>query len=153
TAIEVPAADGKLRLWRNTNIASLEPGETATLSANTLGNEWDEDIDNGFRPKGLFRLSTTTAEVSQRLLDFGSNYGPGTATHHITEYRAPSGAIVFGAGTIQWSWGLEGVHDRGGSTPDDRMRQATVNVLADMGSQPQTLQSGLLAATQTTDTA
>ncbi len=32
TAIEVPAADGKLRLWRNTNIASLEPGETATLA-------------------------------------------------------------------------------------------------------------------------
>ena len=151
-AIEVPAADGKLRLWRNTNIASLEPGETATLSANTLGYEWDEDLDNGFRPTGLFRLSSTTAEVAQKLQDFGSTYGAGTATHHITEYRAPSGALVFGAGTIQWSWGLEGEHDRGGSTPDSRMRQATVNVLADMGTQPQTLQEGLTAATETTDT-
>ncbi len=28
------------------------------------------------------------------------------------------------------------------------MRQATVNVLADMGSQPQTLQAGLVAATE-----
>ncbi len=80
--------------------------------------------------------------------DFGSTYGPGTATHHITEYRAPSGALVFSAGTVQWSWGLEGEHDRGESTPDDRMRQATVNVLADMGSQPQTLQAGLVAASE-----
>ena len=152
TAIEVPAADGKLRLWRNTNIASLKPGETATLAADTLGYEWDEDLDNGFRPKGLFRLSSTTTEVPEKLQDFGSTYGPGTATHHITEYRAPSGALVFGAGTVQWSWGLEGEHDRGESTPDDRMRQATVNVLADMGAQPQTLQTGLVAASKSTDT-
>ncbi len=152
TAIEVPAADGKLRLWRNTNIASLKPGETATLAEDTLGYEWDEDLDNGFRPKGLFRLSSTTTEVPEKLQDFGSTYGPGTATHHITEYRAPSGALVFGAGTVQWSWGLEGEHDRGESTPDDRMRQATVNVLADMGAQPQTLQTGLVAASKSTDT-
>ena len=52
------------------------------------------------------------------LLDYGSNYGPGTATHHLTLYRPPSGALVFGAGTVQWSWGLDGKHDRGGSTAD-----------------------------------
>ncbi len=31
SAIEVPAAEGKLRLWRNTNLAALAPGQTATL--------------------------------------------------------------------------------------------------------------------------
>ena len=61
---------------------------------------------------------------------------PGTATHHLTLYRAPSGALVFGAGTVQWSWGLDGEHDRGTTTPDPRMQQATVNLLADMGAQP-----------------
>ncbi len=60
TAIKVPAADGKMRFWRNTNIASLAPGQTATLSANTLGYEWDEELDNGFRPAGLIDLSSTT---------------------------------------------------------------------------------------------
>ena len=60
-------------------------------------------------------------------------------------YRAPSGALVFGAGTVQWSWGLDGTHDRGSSTPDPRMQQATVNLLSDMGAQPETLQSGLTA--------
>ena len=45
---------------------------------------------------------------------------PAPATHHLTLYRAASGALVFGAGTIQWSWGLDGNHDRGGSTADSR---------------------------------
>jgi hypothetical protein len=152
TAIQVPAADGKMRLWRDTSVASLSPGQTATLAANTLGYEWDEELDNGSRPAGLIDLSTTTANVSEKLLDQGSNYGPGSATHHLTLYRAPSGALVFGAGTIQWSWGLDGNHDRGGSTADSRMQQATVNLLADMSVQPRTLQAGLMAASQTTDT-
>ena len=72
-------------------------------------------------------------DVPQRIQDYGSNYGPGTATHSLTEYRASSGALVFGAGTVQWSWGLDGNHDRGASTPDRDMQQATVNLLADMG--------------------
>ena len=96
-------------------------------------------------PPGLVDLSSTTVDVPQRIQDYGSNYGPGTATHSLTLYRAASGALVFGAGTIQWSWGLDGNHDRGGSTPDPRMQQATVNLLADMGAQPGTLQGGLVA--------
>jgi N,N-dimethylformamidase beta subunit-like, C-terminal/Domain of unknown function (DUF4082)/Bacterial Ig-like domain/Bacterial Ig domain/Purple acid Phosphatase, N-terminal domain len=151
TAIQVPAADGKMRFWRNTSVASLAPNQTATLSANTLGYEWDEDLDNGSRPAGLIDLSSTTASVPQRLLDYGSSYGSGNATHRLTLYRSPSGALVFGAGTIQWSWGLDGNHDREASTADSRMQQATVNLLADMGAQAATLQAGLVAAAQTTD--
>ena len=151
TSIQVPAAEGKLRLWRNTSVGSLKPGETATLGEETLGYEWDEDVDNGFRPAGLMDLSSTTTEVPEKLQDDGSNYASGTATHHLTLYRAPSGALVFGAGTVQWSWGLDGVHDRGNTTPDPRMEQATVNLLADMRAQPGSLQEGLVHAIQTTD--
>ena len=151
-AIEVPEAYGKMRLWRNTSVASLKAGETATLAGSTLGYEWDEDPDNGFRPPGLMRLSKTTTEVPEHLLDYGSNYAAGEATHHLTLYKASSGALVFGAGTVQWSWGLDGEHDRGGSTPDSRMQQATVNLFADMGVQPHTLQNDLVAAVKTTDT-
>ena len=152
TAIEVPAAAGKLRLWRNTSIADLAPNQTATLSNNTLGYEWDEDLDNGARPAGLIDMSSTPVDVPQRIIDHGSNYAPGHATHSLTLYKAPSGALVFGAGTIQWSWGLDGEHDRGGSTPDPRMQQATVNLLADMTAQPDTLQAGLVTGTASTDT-
>ena len=135
-----------MRIWRNTSIASQAPGQTATLSDGTLGYEWDEAPDNATRPAGLVPLSSTTRSGVQVLQDFGSTYGSGTATHHLTLYRAPSGALVFGAGTIQWSWGLDGNHDRGSSTPDPRMQQATVNLLADMGAQPGTLQGDLAPA-------
>jgi len=151
TAIEVPAKYSSLRIWRNTDIADLEPGETATLGEDTLGYEWDEDAENGFRPAGLVPLSSTTDEVPQRLVDYGSTYSPGEATHHLTLYRAESGALVFGAGTVQWPWGLDDHHDRGEEEVDSRMQQATVNLFADMGAQPATLQAGLVAAAQTTD--
>ena len=153
SAIEVPAADGKMRFWRNTDVAALAPGQTETLAANTLGYEWDEAPDNGSRPAGLTHLSSTTRSGVEVLQDNGSTYGQGTATHHLTQYRAPSGALVFGAGTIQWSWGLDGEHDRGGSTPDPDMQQATANLFADMGVQPGSLQSGLVAATASSDAA
>ncbi len=90
-------------------------------------------------------------ELNGALLDYGSTYGNGTATHSLTLYRAPSGALVFGAGTIQWSWGLDATHDRGSAAADLRMQQATVNLFADMGVQPATLRPGLVAASASTD--
>lgn len=151
TSIRVPAEDGKMRLWRNTSIANLPPGSTATLPFGTLGYEWDEDLDNGFRPPGIVRMSTTTVTGAPVLVDYGSTFGSGEATHHLTLYRAASGALVFGAGTVQWSWGLDANHDRGSEPPDVRMQQATVNLFADMGMQPETLQPGLVAATASSD--
>jgi phosphodiesterase/alkaline phosphatase D-like protein len=152
-AINVPAADGRLRFWRNTTIATLADGQTATLPAGTLGYEWDEDVDNGSRPAGAFRLSTTTMNLPccYYLLDHGSSYGAGTATHSMTLYRHTSGALVFGSGTVQWSWGLDATHDNAGPSADLRMRQATVNLFADMGVQPASIQSGLIAATRSSD--
>ena len=152
TSIVVPAADGKMRLWRNTSVATLAAGSSATLPNGTLGYEWDVDADNGFRPAGLIRMSTTTVPGAPVLQDFGSNYASGTATHSLTLYKHNSGALVFGAGTVQWQWGLDATHDRAGAPTDARMQQATVNLLADMGTQPGTLQSGLVSASVTTDT-
>ncbi len=150
-AIQVPAADGKLRFWRNTSVANLADGATATLAGSTLGYEWDEVPDNEFRPAGLMLMSSTTVNNVQVLLDYGSTYGIGSATHNLTLYRHAGGALVFGAGTIQWSWGLDGNHDLGGSTPDVRMQQATVNLFADMTVQPASIRAGLVAASASTD--
>ena len=150
---EVPAADGKLRFWRNTpNVSGLAAGQVWSAPPGTLGYEWDEDLDNGFRPAGLVRLSSTTIEVSTGVIqDYGSIYAPGTATHHLVFHKRPNGALVFGAGTVQWPWGLDGNHDRGGAAPSVDMQQATVNLFADMGVQPATLQAGLLPASASAD--
>jgi hypothetical protein len=154
--IKVPSADGKMRFWRGTAVANLAPNATYTTSINALGYEWDIDIDNGFRPAGLFGLSTATYSMSSNYLqDYGSTYGSGTATHRLVMYRYVNGtksALVFGSGTSQWPWGLDGNHDGGTTTPDINLKQATVNLFADMGIQPASLQSGLLLASASTDT-
>ena len=154
TDITVPAQYAKLRFWRNTRVASLTAGQSTTLDPGigTLGYEWDVDSDNGFRPAGLMDMSSTTSNAAEVFTDFGGTTQlNSTATHHLTLYRAPSGALVFGAGTVQWAWGL----DNGGSSSatDSAMQQATVNLLADMGNvQPATLMTGLTPATPTNDT-
>lgn len=150
-AITVPDTDGRMRFWRNTSIATLGSGQTATLPLGTLGFEFDSDLDNGARPAGLLRMSTTTLTTSGVLQDYGSTYGPGTVTHYLTLYKHSSGARVFGAGTIQWAWGLDPNHDRASTPADVRMQQATVNLLADMGTQPATLQAGLVPASASAD--
>jgi hypothetical protein len=155
-ALTVPATYSKLRLWRNTSVATLGSGQTATFGTNTLGYEWDEDLDNGFRPAGLFDLSSTTVSVPERLQDYGNTYAPGTAVHHLTFYKTASGSKVFSAGTVQWAWGLDTNHDAspdsGPATVDVRMQQAMINLLADLGSQPATIIAGLTAAVPSIDT-
>ena len=66
---------------------------------------------------------------------------------------------MFGAGTVQWSWGLANVNaweaggtDPGEPLPNTNMEQFTVNLLAEMGAQPGTLISPLVKASKTTDT-
>ncbi len=160
--ITVPGQYNKLKLWRNTAVEKLQPEQTLTLApgTGTLGYEWDEDVDNGFRPAGEFDLSSTTVSGVQAFTDYGSTLNSNaTATHHLTLYRAPSGALVFGAGTVQWSWGLANINAWDVSTtepsrnpPDPNMEQMTVNLLAEMGTQPGTLISGLVPAEKSTDT-
>src|SRR4029453_19270571 len=89
--------------------------------------------------------------VNEYLLDYGTGTGTATATHNLTLYRAPSGALVFGAGTVYWAWGLDANHDLEATAVDPRVKQAMVNLLADMGLQPGTLERGLVPATKSTD--
>ncbi len=137
-AIEVPFADKNLRLWRNTDITSLAAGQKATLTNGTIGYEWDPEMPayTSSYPTGRITMSQTAI---------------GGFTHKLSLYKHSSGAWVFGAGTVQWSWGLDGNHDRGGSVEDIRMQQATVNLFADMNVQPESLQAGLVAAAASTD--
>ncbi len=153
--VSVSEAEGKLRLWRNTSLTSMTAGTTRALAPHTVGYESNEDLDNGSRPAGLIRLSTVTGPTPEYLTDFGNTVVPGTTTHHLTMYRAPSGALVFSAGSIQWTWGLDAEHDSAYAPEpaDPRMQQAQVNLFADMGVQPTTLMSGLVVATKSTDTA
>lgn len=135
-SILVPDTYKNLRFWRNTSIASLNIGQTATLPNGTLGYEFDFEQYFDTYPGGRITLSNTTLS--------GKN-------HKMSLYRHSSGALVFGAGTVQWSWGLDSNHDRGNAPPSLDMQQATVNLFADMGVQPVDPHDGLVAANISTD--
>ncbi|MDO9353289.1 MAG: hypothetical protein Q7T55_06320 [Solirubrobacteraceae bacterium] len=96
------------------------------------------------------RLDQPAASNAQYVTDAGRRYSVvgqnaqppagGTALASAITYTAPSGALVFSAGTIMWSWGL-GPHfvhrfkdtyaDSPVDSSDDRISQATANLLAD----------------------
>ena len=156
--IQIPYGETQLRFWRNTSVATTAPGQTASLQPDLLGYEWDSAPDNPFTPAGLIDLSSTTVQESTAYnTDWGNVDTSGTATHNLVEYRDPtSGALVFGAGTVFWSWGLSSQHDNSPSpyssqSTDPNVQQAMVNLFADMGVQPQTLQASLVIASQSTD--
>jgi hypothetical protein len=152
TNIQVPAQYHSLPIWRNTSVASASG--TVSLGTDTLGYEWDSDKVSELpaaarppsftQPQNMTELSSTTFGAPEVIQDMGHTYAPGTVTHNLTLYRAPSGAQVFGAGTIQWAWGLDPEHDRDAVPADPSMQQATINLLSDMGVDPATLQPGMM---------
>ena len=148
----VPDQAGATRLWRNSSVAA-SPGPD-TLASGILGYEWDEDVDNGSRPANEIRMSRSTHAVLDKLdaASYGSTYSPGTATHSLTLYKAASGALVFGAGTVQWAWGLDDDHDRGDDPAIPAVQQATMNLLSDMGVSPGSPQPELVVSGPSTDT-
>jgi hypothetical protein len=155
--ITIPYSLSKFRFWDNTSVAGLQPGQTATLT-NLLGYEWNTDNNNGFRPAGVIDLSSTTTGVGSLVLGGSDVTGNGEATHSLTLYRdTTSGALIFDAGTVMWSWGLDTAHTYYNGTQtapvSNSVQQAMVNLFADMGVQPQTLMASLIYASKSTDTA
>ena len=64
-----------------------------------VGYEYDKIWNNGFTPPGLTVLSNSPV--------VGCCEGSGNSDSNASLYTAASGARVFAAGTIQWSWGLD----------------------------------------------
>eukprot|EP01060_Flectonema_neradi_P039320 TRINITY_DN8607_c0_g1_i1.p1 TRINITY_DN8607_c0_g1~~TRINITY_DN8607_c0_g1_i1.p1 ORF type:complete len:718 (+),score=112.63 TRINITY_DN8607_c0_g1_i1:48-2201(+) len=151
--LEVPYEYSKLRFWRHTEVATLKPGQRAILMKGLLGHEWNEDINNGFRPAGLMHMSRTTIHNVQYIFDAGATYDTGSATHHLVLYKKNK-SLVWGTGTVQWMWGLDDTHDTSSgvpnlneneyntrigvdsTAPEKAVQQATVNMFKDMGVVP-----------------
>ena len=73
----------------------LQPGKTYGCSI--VGNEWDHVFDNNASPVGLQVLGT-----SFTMDDFNN-----ADVSNTTYYIAPSGAMVFAAGSISWTLALD----------------------------------------------
>jgi uncharacterized repeat protein (TIGR01451 family) len=83
-----------------------------------VGYEYDKVFNNGASPPGLTVLSNSPV--------VGVSEGSGNSFSNSTLYTAPSGAMVFGGGTIQWSWGLD---NYAGGTPNAGFQRTTANIL------------------------
>ena len=132
--IYVPYEDRQLRLWRNSDVANLLPGQSTQLARYALGFEWDPEQVSTAYPASRITLSSTSL---------------GGLTHHMELYRKGS-SLVFSAGSIQWSWALD--NDNG--TIDNvapAARQATANLLAEMGAVPGTPDPALIVPTPSGD--
>src|SRR5262245_54113809 len=103
-ALDVPAQYAGLRVWRGTAVAN--GSGTFDIAPGLIGYEWDVVPEDQYRPAGLIKLSETTLNWSELLLDQGNHLQSGTATHNLTLYRAASGALVIGSATVFWGWGL-----------------------------------------------
>lgn len=123
-------------IWRNiTAVQNLTSGQSVGLGVGTLGMEWDEpepDTSVGF---GRTNLSQTSITISGGLSDVnGAIYNvSGTANHSLMMLRTPGGGYIFNANTTQWGWGLDDFHDRGTAVANATARQATLNVMYDLG--------------------
>jgi hypothetical protein len=126
------------RIYRHTDLQQMPPDTYVNIGDKIVGWEWDAVVDNGHSPDNVEVLATTP--VYGFVLKDAGNSDNGTsdfAVTHITRYIAPSGAIVFSGGTIQWSWGL-GAQGIEPVPVDPYIQQITYNVLSDMGVSPVT---------------
>jgi PKD repeat protein len=133
------------RIWRNTGISE---NSTTSIGSNLVGWEWDAIPTQAqylsHEPKevqSIYSTNVQTVNTNSWLLDEGrlrNNEPPPGQPGKIggVSYTAPSGAEVFASGTMQWSYGLS-------SFADERIQQATYNVLSDMGVQPNTAEESL----------
>lgn len=136
--LRITAARVSDRIYRNTGLEAMPPNTYVDVGDQIVGWEWDAVVDNGRTPDGLTILAETPVYGS--LLQDAGNYVNNRlspALVHTTRYVAPSGAIVFATGTIQWSWGL-GARGLVAVEPDPTISQMTYNLLSDMDAQPAT---------------
>ena len=141
------ATYGSSPFWRNTTVAS---GTNLTLT-NAIGMEADETT--GLAGKHVLLCTTTVNIDGYRADDNGQNYsGSGNMQWGIvlTKQTASSG-VTAGFGTVTWAWKLDDTHEvaNGGSgtVVSTQAKQATANLLRDMGAVAATLEGGLVAPT------
>jgi hypothetical protein len=141
----VPRRFAKLRWWKNTEVADLanenSKKEFVAYLRGVLGHEMDEDVDNGFRPPGVIHLSHTDVDNVMYSISYGADYDSGHGVHRLTLYKnRKSGAIIFGAGTCQWSWGLANFHDSESGIPAPSVNHLNTRVGTDVLSPVKDLQ-------------
>jgi hypothetical protein len=125
--------------WRGTTVPA-----SGISVARVIGFEADEM--NPDQPAGSRSVLASTSISTNGIYadNNGEDYGGTTSPVEwgVVAQRYASGALVVGFGTCQWSWGL-GPNELQPDSSNTAMRQATLNLLVDLGAVPETPMSGL----------
>ena len=138
--MEVDGVDGQMRFWREHRASPRWPrARRTTLPAGILGYEWDERprqrLPTGGSRPSLDRDRNTAATVSRTTAAPTAAAAPPT----ISRCTAPPAARSSSAPAPSSGPGVWTQHTTTAARrPTRRVRQATVNLLADMGAQPAT---------------
>ena len=84
-----------------------------------VGYEWDRQFNNGFTPAGLVTLSNSPVKNVSNVSSFANS----------SIYQATSGAWVFNAGTVYWTFGCDFNPFQTRNLVDSRIQQTTKNIL------------------------
>jgi hypothetical protein len=107
-----------------------------------VGQEYDTYTGTNVPPGvSIVARSPVRPDLNEELSEAGTRAESADAgLHHASVYTASSGAVIFAAGTMQWSWALDDWGRptfKGVRTPvDRRVQQITRNVLRRLGGAP-----------------
>jgi hypothetical protein len=135
--LRVTAEQAQDPTFRHTGLDQMPPNTYINIGDQIVGWEWDAVPDPP--PFAGIKILAASPVYGEILTDAGNSFNNRLdgRLSHVSRYVAASGARVFNAGTIQWSWGL-GAQGVNPVPPDPIITQVTYNVLADMGVQPVT---------------
>lgn len=135
------ASHGSHPVWDNT---ALENGDMTLTQC--IGFEADQ-IRPTQNPDAVVTLASAVIPINGRYADDnGQNYsGNGSLNPWgIVAQRIGINSVTVGFGTCQWSWLLSDKHDRySQSNENANAQQMMVNLLGDLGAQPDGLQVGI----------
>ena len=154
--LSVAAQEGRLRFWRHTPLSTLAPGTDVSIAPGIIGYEFDADVENGSVPRPDApgddddRVEFPAAE--RRFVVWSRRRHPCADALSSPERRAGvrRGNDAMGVGARRGPRYRQR-HPERLTVPDATIRQATVNLFADMGVQPLTPQLGLVLSPQSTD--
>ena len=157
--ITVPSQYSKTALWRNTAASTLKSGQSLTLAPGSrharlrVGRGRRQRLPPGRRVRPLLDDRQRTADVQrlrQQTHRRHDRHPPPDAlpgAQRRARVRRRHGAVVVGPCQRQ-RLGIADAPSPATTPPDPNMEQATVNLLAEMGAQPGSLITGLVAGDQ-----
>ena len=142
TTFDQAAAYADHPVWRNSALAA----GTSQSVLGVVGFEADE-MQPALTGAAVVVLASEVYNIDANRADNnGETYtGNGTLNWGVVAQRYPSGAVVVGFGTVQWSWGLDTMHDATNSSgaANLSMQQFTYNLLRDFGATPASPHAGI----------